>query len=136
MPYFSQSSITKLDTCDVLLMTLFNKIIENRDCTIISGYRTPEEQFELFKIGRKEVNGEWKKVGKTVTNCDGFKILSDHNHFPSKAVDVMPYPIDWKNIQRIKEFAAYVKGFAANMGIPVLWGGDWKSKDRPHWYIK
>ena len=140
MPSFSKNSKIKLDTCDVLIMHLFYKIVENYDCTIISGHRTPEEQFELFKNGREEINGTWvvKNRFEIVTKCDGFIKSSDHNCYPSKAVDVMPYPIDWDDIPRIKEFAAYVKGFAANLGIPILWGGDWKGKfvDRPHWYLK
>ena len=139
MPSFSKKSQERLDTCDASIMRLFYRIIENYDCTIISGYRSPEEQFELFKIGRKEVNGKWIRDGKKkiVTKRDGFIKSSDHNCYPSKAVDVAPYPIDWDDEKRFKEFAAYVKGHAANMNIPILWAGDWKTfPELIHWYIK
>lgn len=57
------------------------------DFGISHAYRTPEEQFELFKIGRKQINGVWQKVGKVVTNCDGYEKLSFHNYKPALAFD-------------------------------------------------
>lgn len=55
------------------------------DFSLTDGKRTAKQQFELFKIGRRwsgigsENNPDsWQKVGDTVTNCDGFKVLSRH----------------------------------------------------------
>jgi len=138
MPSFSKNSQTKLDTCHPFLMRLFYEVVKNYDCTIIYGHRTPEEQFKLYKKGRHQINGRWyiKDRSKVVTYRDGILKSSDHNCYPSLAVDVMPCPVDWKDIPRTKEFAAYVKGYAANMKIPVKWGGDWtRFKDYAHWYL-
>jgi len=61
--------------------------------------------------------------------------LSKHNKYPSLAVDVAPYPIDWENIERFKDFVAYVKGVAKGLGIEVKSGSDFSFKDYPHWEV-
>ena len=97
-----------------------------------------KEEFKLFKKGRHEVNGIWliKDRSKVVTYRDGFVKSSDHNCYPSRAVDVAPWPLDWDDEKRFIEFSHYVRGFAANMKIPILWGGDWDFQDLAHWYLK
>ncbi|WP_257296045.1 hypothetical protein [Endozoicomonas sp. YOMI1] len=50
---------------------------------------------------------------------------SNHNELPSKAVDVMAYPLDWFDYQRSAHFAGYVLGVAEGMGIKLRWCGDW-----------
>ena len=136
---FSKRSKDNLSTADEQLQKLFNEVIKETDCTVIYGHRTPEEQFELFKNGREKVDGGWTVVDKSkvVTNLDGTTKKSKHNYFPSKAVDVVPYPLDWKDINSFKLLASVVKRKALELGIDVEWGGDWKSlKDYPHWQVK
>ena len=136
---FSKRSKDNLSTADAQLQKLFNEVIKETDCTVIYGHRTPEEQFELFKKGREKVDGWWTVVDKSkvVTNLDGTTKKSKHNYFPSKAVDVVPYPLDWKDINSFKLLASVVKRKALELGIDVEWGGDWKSlKDYPHWQVK
>ena len=136
---FSKRSKNNLASADEKLQQLFNEVIKEFDCTIIQGHRTPEEQFELFKKGRERVDGWWTIIDKSkvVTNLDGKTKQSKHNYYPSKAVDVVPYPLDWKDIDSFKLLASVVKRKAIELGIDVEWGGDWKSfKDYPHWQIK
>ena len=68
-----------------------------------------------------------------------------HNQYPSLAVDVAPYPIDWKDRERFTYFAGFVMGIAASMGLTIRWGGDWDRDtelkdnnfdDLPHFEIK
>ena len=68
-----------------------------------------------------------------------------HNADPSNAVDVVPYPVDWEDTDRMYYFAGFVKGIAAVMGIPIRWGGDWNDntevkdtnfKDLPHFELR
>lgn len=135
---FSKRSKENLASADVKLQQLFNEVIKEFDCTVICGHRTPEEQFELFRKGRERVDGWWKIVDKSkvVTNIDGFTKKSKHNYSPSKAVDVVPFPLDWNDIDAFKLLASVVKRKAMELGIDVEWGGDWKSfKDYPHWQI-
>lgn len=138
MPRFSKKSNENLSTCHLDLKCLFRDVIEVIDCSIISGYRDPEEQFSLFKKGRIQEKNRWVVQDrlKVVTYKDGYNKKSKHNESPSMAVDVMPYPIDWNNIERIKLFAEQVQQIAENINIDVVWGGDWKWKDYPHWQLR
>lgn len=92
---FGKSSMAKLNTCHRDLQTI---MLESIKCTdvdfgITHGHRTPEEQFELFKQGRKLVNGKWivEDYKKVVTDKDGFDNKSRHNQYPSHAVDIVAY---------------------------------------------
>ncbi|WP_257266347.1 M15 family metallopeptidase [Endozoicomonas sp. ONNA2] len=109
MFHFSASSKRHLSTCDERLQCVFNKVIEHYDCTIICGHRNEAAQTLAFESGKSEL--QWPG--------------SHHNELPSKAVDVMPYPINWFDYQRSAHFAGYVLGVAEEMGIKLRWGGDW-----------
>jgi peptidoglycan L-alanyl-D-glutamate endopeptidase CwlK len=132
MPSYSKESLEKLGTCDDRLQRVFNKVIQFVDCTIICGHRGEEEQ-----------NAAYAKGASKVKYPDG-----KHNSIPSKAVDVMPYPVNYsedaKNIEEITLFAGFVLGIAAEMGIKLRWGHDWDSDmvpdtrglvDRPHYEV-
>ncbi len=86
-----------------------NEVVRNFDCTIIDGYRGHERQAEAFLMGFSKVRFP----------------NSRHNVNPSLAVDVAPWPIDWMDAERFIYFGGYVKGIAAQLGIPIRWGGDW-----------
>jgi len=121
MARFSKKSKEKLETCHVDLQRLFNEVVKTHDCTIIEGHRGKEAQNKAFKEGFSKV--KWPN--------------GNHNKLPSLAVDVMPYPIDWKDLDRIKKFATFVMAKAESMGIKVTWGGNWKTLvDMPHWELK
>lgn len=109
MPSFSRKSRENLNTCDERLQRLFNEIIKHWDCTILEGHRGKEEQQAAYEDGKSQI--QWPN-GK-------------HNKYPSRAVDVAPYPIDWQNTRRFDAFSGYVLGVARMMGIPIRWGGDW-----------
>jgi len=128
MPNFSLASKTKLLTCHPELQRLFNEVIKHWDCQILEGHRGKEAQNKAFKEGNSKL--QWPK-GK-------------HNKLPSLAVDVAPYPIDWKDTQRFIYFAGFVLGVAAMLNIKVRYGGDWDSdtqmtderfRDLVHWEI-
>ena len=133
MPSFGQKSKDRLKTCHPDLQRVMEEAIKEYDFTVIYGQRSVEEQFELYKKGREFKDGQWVKVGATVTSLDGKTKKSMHNHSPSLAVDIAPYPIDWNDLKRFKEMADVVKKAAEKLGVKIAWGGDWKSfKDYPH----
>jgi peptidoglycan L-alanyl-D-glutamate endopeptidase CwlK len=135
MPSFGKVSLDRLRTCHPDIQKVMNEAIKHYDFTILFGYRTPAEQFELFKKGRTLVGKEWKKTGATVTDKDGTKKVSNHNFNPSKAIDIAPFPIDWNNINRFLEMAKVVKKAAETVGVKIVYGGDWKMKDYPHFEL-
>lgn len=109
MPRFSRRSQDKLSTCHNDLQVLFNRIIQDFDCTILCGHRNRELQNQAFDEGRSQV--QWPN--------------STHNQNPSNAVDVAPYPIDWEAIKRWYMFVGIVRGTATQMGINIRCGADW-----------
>lgn len=119
---FSKRSKENLSTADERLQLLFNEVIKEIDCTVIEGHRSLERQKELFDKGASQIDGISRK-GK-------------HNHFPSLAVDVVPYPLDWNDIESFKRLASVAKRKASELNINIVWGGDWKNfKDYPHYQL-
>jgi hypothetical protein len=96
------------------------------DCKVVFGHRDPDLQFELFKRGRVQENGIWviENIREIVTYKDGYENLSMHNFIPSRAVDVVPYPLDWKDENRMCYFAGMVMERARSLEIKIRWGGD------------
>ena len=109
MPHFGKSSKKRLSTCDDRLQKVFNEVIKHVDCSVLEGHREKDRQNKLFKEGKTKVKYP-----------DG-----RHNRQPSSAVDVTPYPVDWKDRERQTLFAGFVIGVASQMGINLRWGGDW-----------
>jgi len=132
MPKFSEQSLNKLNNVNGDLVKILMKAIEEYDFTVIYGYRTPEEQYELFKQGRENDNGEWRIVNSSqvVTPYDGINHKSNHNFMPSRAVDIAPYPIDWEhNLNRFQDLSIIIKRIAKDLNINIKWGGDFKKRD-------
>ena len=109
MPKFGSTSKKRLSTCEKDLQLLFKEVVRGFDCTIVCGYRGEKDQNEAYERGNSKVKYPHGR----------------HNANPSRAVDVAPYPIDWSDRDRFNYFAGYVKGIASQMGIDVIWGGDW-----------
>ena len=106
MPKFSKSSIKKLETCDPELQTLFNYVIKYFDCKVIYGHLGERAQNAAFDGGFSTVRYPY----------------SNHNTDPSKAVDVIPWPIQWNNTDRMRYFIGFVKGsdVVAPVTFPVF----------------
>ena len=129
MPKFGRKSRERLNTCDSKLKQVFNEVIKHVDCSILEGHRDKDRQNKLYEEGKTKVkypNGR-------------------HNRQPSSAVDVTPYPVDWKDRERQTLFAGFVIGVASQMGINLRWGGDWdqdfqvvdnRLDDFPHFELK
>jgi len=79
MPSFSTRSKSNLSQAQPDLQRLFNAVIKHYDCTVICGHRSQEEQDKAVAEGKSKVRYPYSK----------------HNSFPARAVDVVPYPIDW-----------------------------------------
>lgn len=93
---------------------------------MIWGFRGEAEQDEAYHRGATPL--KWP--------------LSKHNKFPSLAVDLAPYPIDWNNHVAFEELSKRFCSIAAKKGIKVTWGGTFKTKegkprpDMPHYELK
>jgi peptidoglycan L-alanyl-D-glutamate endopeptidase CwlK len=127
MPKFSERSLSRLNTCSPVLQRLMKAAIEiGPDFTILCGFRTKAEQDAALAAGHSKLG--WPK--------------SRHNISPSMAVDIAPYPIDWKDEARFLELSVSVKrawsamSDGARSGYSLTWGGDWTTfRDQPHWEL-
>ena len=117
MPSFGDRSLKNLDSCHLDLQDLMNEAIKHVDFSVIEGHRTTKRQQELYADGRSTLDGVHKK--------------SKHQEFPSRAVDVLPYPADlhdkniWQDPHRFLLFLGTVKGLAISMNIDIRLGADW-----------
>ena len=107
MPKFGRRSRQRLKGVDARLVSVLNEVVKYFDITVIEGLRSQERQNELVKQGKSKT-----KFGK---------------HVQGKAVDIAPYPIDWKARDDFHYLGGFVLGIAAKLGVNVRWGGDWSS---------
>jgi len=129
MYYFGAVSKGNLKTIHNDLQRILNHAIRYIDFSVIEGQRTQQRQMELFANGKSELDG----VGR----------FSMHQHFPSLAVDIIPYqkghnPFDVSEKSELMFYQLSRQIFisARELGIKINWGGHWKSlKDFPHWQL-
>ena len=121
-------SLRQMENIDPRLKRVLNEVIKYVDCSVIEGHRSEERQNKLFEEGRTKLKFPHGR----------------HNYYPSRAVDVVPYPIDWDDRERFHLFAGFVIGIAKSMEINLRWGGDWnmnfevddnKFDDFPHFEL-
>lgn len=117
MAEFAKQSEQRLMQAHPDLITLFRTVVKKFDCIVLESFRDKEKQDEAFKNGNSKL--QWPH-GK-------------HNQLPSLAVDVAPYPLDWKDLSRFYHFAGFVQGTAEmllqdhKITHKIRWGGDWDS---------
>lgn len=86
-------------------------------------YRSPAEQGRLYKQGR------FGNPGPIVTNCNGTSKKSNHNHFPSRALDCAV--VDGGKITWDEKYYWPLVALAKKHGL--VSGGSWASiQDWPH----
>ena len=129
MPKFGRRSRENLKTCHKDLQKVLNEVIKTVACSVIEGHSSKERHTKLYEEGKTKVR---YPKGR-------------HNAEPSRAVDVVPYPVDWNDRERFHLFSGFVLGVASRMGITLRWGGDWnmnfevddnKFDDFPHFELR
>jgi peptidoglycan L-alanyl-D-glutamate endopeptidase CwlK len=105
MPRFGKRSRNRLKGVDAKLQNVLNEVVKYFDITVIEGVRSQKRQNELVAQGKSKT-----KFGK---------------HVQGRAVDIAPYPIDWKSRDDFHYLGGFVLGIAASQGVDVRWGGDW-----------
>jgi len=76
--------MTRTEFTAKISVLLFNMVQEGEHPIIDYALRSQEEQHRLWQIGR---DTDGNKIGHTITNCDGFQVLSAHQS--GKAVDIL-----------------------------------------------
>jgi peptidoglycan L-alanyl-D-glutamate endopeptidase CwlK len=113
-------SLTRLTGVHPDLVKVVQLAIQKSDLdfAVLEGVRTIDRQRQLFA----------QKATKTMNS----------RHLTGHAVDLAPVingavSWDWPLYNRL---AKTVKASAAELGVPLTWGGDWRTfKDGPHWEL-
>lgn len=142
MPYFSKKSILAIDTLHPDLQTILYEAIKIMDFSVICGLRNEAEQEYAVKIGTSNASYPNSKHNRSMLK-DG-----TYSYTMSDAVDIVPYPVRWPNIQeqtskeyvrrmgRFYRLAGIIQTLAFQKDITVRWGGDFKSLfDGPHFEL-
>lgn len=122
MPTFSKTSLDRLASCHPDLQRVLKEAIKHVDFTVLEGVRPKARQDALFAKGLSKVkwpNGKHNRMKRAQGG--------GYDYDRSDAVDVAPYPVDWKNLQRFRDLAKFVMGIAAGMGVTLRWGGTWST---------
>lgn len=144
----SDASIEKMKGVHPKLIDLMKKAISNSpyDFKIVQGLRTAEYQNELYQQGRT-------RPGKIVTKLDGYNKKSNHQAKADgygRAVDIAvcghydqngnyvkcTTDAEMFDNKKLVEISRHVKAVAKEMGLDIVWGGDWKTLyDTPHYEL-
>ena len=116
----STLSQAKLNTCHSDLILLINEVAKTEKCAVICGHRGKAEQEKAYNSGTSRA--KWGQ--------------SKHNQMPSLAVDVVPLPLDWDNIESFEKLGNIIMEKAKELKINIKWGRDFtKLKDYPHFEL-
>jgi peptidoglycan L-alanyl-D-glutamate endopeptidase CwlK len=122
MPKFGKRSRERLHTLDPRLQDVLNEAIEEYDFSVLHGYRGMESQNNLYNMGFSKLRFPNSK----------------HNSYPSRAVDIIPYPGGYNNPNAFFDrMATYVLAAASRQGVRLVWGGHWENfPDYAHFELK
>lgn len=110
MAKFSVDSAERLSHAHPLLQKLMNEAIKQFDFVILQSQRGRADQELAFKLKYTKVH-----FGN-----------SAHNWKPAIALDIAPFPVDWKNHKPFHILQLeIIKPLAKKLGIPIRQGIDW-----------
>lgn len=115
-------SLRELDGVHPSLVAVVKRAIEltTQDFTVFDGLRTIEEQREHVRKGNS----------KTMKS----------KHLEGRAVDLVPWINKgprWEPLSAFKPIETAMKQAAKELGVPIVWGGDWRTfVDMPHYELK
>lgn len=119
MPTFSQRSKRARAELHPKLQAIVDAAITKVDFVILDAQRGRAEQEKAFKGGFSKAH-----FGQ-----------SAHNYAPAIAFDLCPFPINFNDAALFRKIAQTIgqydagpgldRGIAADLKIPLRWGGDW-----------
>ena len=130
MPSFGQRSLENLFGVHPDIVAVLDEAIKYYDFSVLEGVRTLKRQKVLCGEGKSHTLNS-----KHLRQLDGY----------SHAVDVAPYPLDWKDKRRFAYLAGLIMGIAETKGVALTWGNDWdndgdfdehKLQDGPHFQLR
>lgn len=141
-----KNSLNRLATVDPRLQAVVKRAIQITcvDFAVVQGNRTRDEQARLYGKGRTAAQMSAKGLPASYAKPSEAKVTwtMNSNHIGGRAVDLAPYvdgAINWDDSGRRgfwPKIAAAMRQAAAEQGVKIKWGGDWKgTPDRPHFEL-
>ena len=134
----SQRSLDRLHGVDQKLVAVVKRAIElsNQDFMVLEGVRTREQCMINYGKGRTASQCVAKGVPAKYAKPSAAKVTWLNNPFASKhvsgkAVDLVPYPVDWNDLKKFDAIAKAMLQAAKELGVPVRWGADWDGDGKP-----
>ena len=134
----SKRSLSRLAGVDDKLVAVVKRAIEisDVDFMVLEGVRSKEQCMINYGKGRTAAQCVAKGVPAQYANPNAAKVTWLNNPFASKhvtgkAVDLVPYPVDWNDLKKFDLIAQAMLQAAKELGVPVRWGADWNNNGKP-----
>lgn len=112
--------------------------ITTQDFMVIEGVRSKARQRELYGQGRTPSELMAVGIDQNLAQPTKPKVTwtLNSNHFAhadgfGRAVDLVPYPVDWSSSAKFDAIAKAMFSAAAQLGISIRWGADWDRDGKP-----
>lgn len=134
----SKRSLSRLAGVDDKLVAVVKRAIEisDVDFMVLEGVRSKEQCMINYGKGRTAAQVQAKGIPARYANPSAAKVtwLNDpfaSKHVSGKAVDLVPYPVDWNDLKKFDLIAQAMLQAAKELGVPVRWGADWDNDGKP-----
>ena len=139
----SKRSLASLEGVDPRLVKVVKRAIEitEQDFVVVEGKRSREQMMINYGLGRTAAQLAKFGIPAKYAKPNEAKVtwLNDpfaSNHASGKAVDVVPYPVDWNDISKFRAINTAFQTAALELGVGVTWSGSWSKKAYPHFEVK
>ena len=134
----SQKSLDRMNGVDERLQRVVKRAIQltKQDFMVLEGVRTRQQCMVNYGKGRTIAQCVAKDVSAQYANPEAAKVTWLNNPFASKhcdgkAVDLVPYPVDWNDLKKFDAIAQAMLQAAKELSIPIRWGADWDNDGKP-----
>ncbi len=128
----SKLSLSRLEGVNPELVQVVKRAIEitPQDFMVVEGVRTKEQCYINYGKGRTWEQCTAKGVPAKYAQPKLAKVTWLNNplsskHVTGKAVDLVPYPVDWNDLSKFDQMAQAMFAAAKELGVSIRWGADW-----------
>ena len=128
----SKLSLGRLEGVNPALVKVVQRAIEitPQDFMVVEGVRSKEQCYINYGKGRTVAQCTAKGVPAKYAQPKLAKVTWLNNplsskHVSGKAVDLVPYPVNWNDLTKFDQVAKAMFAAAKELGVSIRWGADW-----------